>query len=100
MSKFSIKTSIVNGIPFPSFVKQATYDTLVNLPLNPTDVFLVTHIKSGTTWLQQIATLLKRSGEKTSLDRESKHILETCPWIEVIGKEAAMVRVSVIFNCF
>ncbi|XP_019854574.1 PREDICTED: sulfotransferase 1C4-like [Amphimedon queenslandica] len=89
MSKFSIKTSIVNGVPFPSFIEQTKYDALVDLPLYSSDVFLVTHIKSGTTWLQQIATLLKISGEKIGLDHESRHILEACPWLEVIGKEAA-----------
>ena len=87
----SINTSTVNGIPFPLFIDQAKYDGLVDFPLRSDDVFLTTHIKAGTTWLQQIAKLIKLNGEKNGSDYEGKHISETCPWFEVMGREAAMV---------
>ena len=91
MTLRQIKTNIVNGIPFPILVDQAKYDALIDFPLRSDDFFLATHAKSGTTWLQQISKLIKIKGEKTSADDEDKHIFETCPWFEVIGKEAAMV---------
>uniref|UniRef100_A0A1X7UFI3 Sulfotransferase domain-containing protein n=1 Tax=Amphimedon queenslandica TaxID=400682 RepID=A0A1X7UFI3_AMPQE len=86
----AVTTNIVNGIPFPVLVDQAKYDALRDFPLRSDDFFLVTHIKSGTTWLQQISKLVKIKGEKTFIKDEDKHIFETCPWFEVIGKEAAM----------
>ena len=91
----AVATNIVNGIPFPVLVDQAKYDALVDFPIRSDDFFLTTHIKSGTTWLQQISKLIKIKGEKSSTHDEDKHIFETCPWFEVIGKEAAMVSGSV-----
>ena len=91
MNLIRIKANIVNGIPFPTIVDQAKYDGLVDFPLRSDDVFLTTHPKAGTTWLQQIAKLVRQYGEKAALDYEGKHNYEICPYFEQIGREAAMV---------
>ena len=93
MNLIRIKANIINGIPFPTFVNQTKYDGLVDFPLRSDDVFLTTYPKSGTTWLQQIAKLVKQNGEKAALDYEGKHNYEICPFFEQIGREAVMVSV-------
>lgn len=83
----TINVSLVNNLPFPPFINQKKYDELVDFPLRQDDVFITTLPKSGSTWMQQIAKLIKHHGEVGS-----DHIYDSCPWFEMIGKDAAMVR--------
>lgn len=87
----TINTSTINNTPFPPFITQESYDKLVGgFTLRPDDVFLTTYGKSGTTWLQQIAKLIKQNGEVGS-----SHIYETCPWFEMSDLQDAIVSIVV-----
>ena len=97
MNLIRIKANIVNGIPFPIIVDQAKYDGMVDFPLRSDDVFLTTHPKAGTTWLQQIAKLVRQYGEKAALDYEGKHNYEICPYFEQIGREGRNGNVMVMY---
>jgi hypothetical protein len=64
--------------PYPPFVDQAAVDALLaGLELRPTDVFVASYPKSGTTWLQQICHLLARGGVQGE-----EAVVDTVPWIE------------------
>ena len=47
-----------------------------NLILRPSDVFVATYPKCGTTWMQQIVKLIVNNGVETGMDLD-----EFCPWM-------------------
>ena len=47
-----------------------------SLTLRPSDVFIATYPKCGTTWMQQIVKLIVNNGMETGMDVD-----EFCPWV-------------------
>ena len=59
------------GITAERVLKQR--DSLI---LRPSDVFVATYPKCGTTWMQQIVKLIVNNGVETGMDLD-----EFCPWV-------------------
>lgn len=76
------KHSVVDGLVVPAFMTQKRLDELRDFQLRPEDVFIVTYMKSGTTWLQQIAKLIRNEGKE-----DGKTILDATPWPEALNTE-------------
>ena len=53
-----------------------------SLTLRPSDVFIATYPKCGTTWMQQIVKLIVNNGVETGMD-----IDEFCPWAVLMTME-------------
>uniref|UniRef100_A0A1X7UYV1 Sulfotransferase domain-containing protein n=1 Tax=Amphimedon queenslandica TaxID=400682 RepID=A0A1X7UYV1_AMPQE len=58
---------------------------LVHFPVSTDDLFIATYLKSGTTWTQQIVSLIQTGGEDSS-----EHVFNNVPWFEMLGKDAVM----------
>lgn len=64
--------------PYPGFIDQRATDRLLcELRVRPSDVFVASYPKSGTTWLQQICHLLQRDGVQGE-----RAVVDTVPWVE------------------
>ncbi len=61
----------------PSCVTLESIAEMSRLSLEPTDVWVVTYPKSGTTWIQNIVKLLRNNGEKDGIVLD-----QSIPWIE------------------
>ena len=69
---------IVDGIVYPQFVTEEKVNTmLARFKTRNDDIFLVSYIKSGNTWLKQILLLLTHDGNQPNLTME-----EAIPWPE------------------
>ena len=67
-----------NGILVPDSVfNQDHLDQLASFRLDPSDMWISTFPKSGTTWTQQIVRLIRNKGESDGLK-----ITESVPWLE------------------
>ena len=77
--RFGMNLSVINGIPMNCCISQQKVDELVNFELYPSDLFLVTYPKSGTTWIQHIVKLILSNGVDNSIP-----LIHSCPWIEAI----------------
>ena len=67
-----------NGVLVPFFIKQDDVEKhAASISLDPSDVWIVTFPKSGTTWTQQIVKLIRNGGEG-----DDKKINESIPWLE------------------
>ena len=63
---------------YPDFITQAEVDALRGqLRVRPSDVFVSSYPKSGTTWLQQICHLLAHEGVQGE-----QAIVDSVPWVE------------------
>ena len=75
----------VDGIVYPQFVTEEKVNTmLTRFKTRNDDIFLVSYIKSGTTWLQQILLLLNHDGDQPNLTMKEAFLwpefcLPTCP---------------------
>ena len=69
--------SIVNGLAVPRMVTQERVDQLKTLKLYQDDVFIITPLGSGTTWMQQIVRLIRSKGEQ-----DGQIISDAIPWLE------------------
>ena len=71
--------SSVTHLPFrvPFFVTSEVLEELASFALDPSDVFIVTYPKAGTTWTQQIVKLLRSNGEKDGVELQ-----QSVPWAE------------------
>ena len=70
----------VHEILVPSFIfNQDHLDKLASFRLDPSDVWISTFPKSGTTWTQQIVRLIRNKGESDGL-----RITESVPWLESV----------------
>ena len=69
----------VNGVLVPYMIKQDDMDKYAAsiLSLEPSDVWIVTYPKAGTTWSQQIVKLIRNGGES-----DDKTIDVSVPWLE------------------
>jgi len=61
----------------PTFEEEKFNDLINNFETRDDDIFISTFVKAGTTWTQQIITLLVNKGEQGS-----KSYGEQCPWLE------------------
>ena len=78
---------IVNGFKFQKFFTGV--DSAVTYEARPDDVFICTFPKSGTTWTQQIVTLILNDGHLPA-DVSKDCIFAASPFLEMQGKEAAI----------
>jgi hypothetical protein len=69
-----------NGIPVPPFIDQKRMDELKDWAVLPDDVYIVTYPKSGTTWTQQIAKLIKNNGVDNGVE-----LATTIKWLAKDG---------------
>ena len=68
----------VNGVLVPYMIKQHDMDKYAaSISLEPSDVWIVTYPKAGTTWSQQIVKLIRNGGES-----DDKTIDVSVPWLE------------------
>ena len=86
MSTTALKLTYFNGIAFTPYLQPKWLEELVDFSPSQDDLFVVTYPKSGTTWAQQIVSLIQRKGEDST-----SHVFLTVPWLELIGKDALMV---------
>uniref|UniRef100_A0A6V1XC27 Sulfotransferase domain-containing protein n=1 Tax=Heterosigma akashiwo TaxID=2829 RepID=A0A6V1XC27_HETAK len=66
----------------PTFEEAKFNDLIENFVTRDDDVFICTYVKAGTTWTQQIITLLLNGG-----DQGDKSYGEQCPWLEAATSE-------------
>ena len=70
----------VHGFLVPSdYSSQEHLDKLTSFRLDPSDVWICTFPKSGTTWTQQIVRLIRNKGESDDLK-----VSKSVPWLESI----------------
>ena len=62
-----------------SFKQAAAYQGSSN------DIFIVTQMKCGTTWMQQVVFQILTRGQGTFNDHKYKHLSAISPWIEAIN---------------
>ena len=68
----------VNGVSVPFIIKQDDVDKhAASISPEPSDVWIVTYPKAGTTWSQQIVKLIRNGGES-----DDKKIDGSVPWLE------------------
>jgi len=71
---------LIRGIPQnPLFDRSQFEDIIDNFATRDTDTYVCTYVKAGTTWCQQIVTLLLNNGEQGA-----KSYGETVPWLEAL----------------
>jgi hypothetical protein len=83
-SEYETDYKVVNirGVPQNPSFNAEQYDNLIdNFDVRDEDVFIVTYVKAGTTWTQQIIHLLLRNGEPGGF------YSETIPWVEAVTSE-------------
>ena len=59
---FSMPMNVIDGIPFPPFVRHKRIEELKQWIPRPDDVYIVSYPKSGSTWLRHIVKLIKNNG--------------------------------------
>ena len=81
------KLNVVNGVPFPPYIRQEQMDALRDFPLRADDLFVVTYPKSGTTWMQQIVKLIRTNG----VENGELVSIQAVPWLEKVYSEGRKV---------
>ena len=74
-----VSESRIKGIVCPGFVfqEEELEKYAASLTLYPSDVWIITFPKAGTTWTQQIVKLIRNGGES-----DAKNVTESSPWLE------------------
>jgi hypothetical protein len=76
---------LIRGVPQnPLFDRQQFEDIIDHFRTRADDAFVCTYVKAGTTWCQQIVTLLLNGGEQGA-----KSYGETVPWLEALCAPSA-----------
>ncbi len=65
------------GLRVPFFVTPESIAEAASLPLDPSDVWIATYPKAGTTWTQNIVKLIRSKGEKDGVQ-----LMKSVPWAE------------------
>ncbi|MEA5536439.1 sulfotransferase domain-containing protein [Crocosphaera sp. XPORK-15E] len=73
-----------NGFRMPMGFPVEGFTSALNYQAQPSDIFIVTYPKCGTTWTQYIVWLIQHNGEPLSA---SKKIEDDIPHLEEVGKE-------------
>mmetsp|Transcript_22530 Transcript_22530/g.29484 ORF Transcript_22530/g.29484 Transcript_22530/m.29484 type:complete len:319 (+) Transcript_22530:78-1034(+) len=61
----------------PNFSEEKFNELIQNFQTRDDDVYICTYVKAGTTWTQQIITMLLNGG-----NQGGKTLYEQCPWLE------------------
>lgn len=78
--------SLIDGeYLFPESITQERVDQGRQFLVAPTDVFIVTYPKAGTTWTQKIVQLITARG---NLENDKRTISEAIPWFEMSAQDA------------
>ncbi len=78
------------GMNVPFFVTDVSISEMSSLSLEPTDVWVVTYPKAGTTWTQNIIKLLRNNGKKDGVQ-----LAQSVPWIEA-NSDKNIIRVDLV----
>ena len=71
---------LIRGVPQNPLFDRAQFEDIIdNFATRDTDTYVCTYVKAGTTWCQQIVTLLLNGGEQGA-----KSYGETVPWLEAL----------------
>ena len=74
---------VYQGVAVPAVVcNRETMDFACDYQASEEDVFVVTQMKCGTTWMQQMAYQVLCHGEGSFSDHHHVHLYNTSPWIE------------------
>ncbi len=65
------------GLNIPFLVTPESIAEAASLPVDPSDVWIATYPKSGTTWTQNIVKLIRNKGEKDGVQ-----LMHSVPWAE------------------
>ncbi|XP_068166098.1 sulfotransferase 2B1-like [Antennarius striatus] len=86
-------TEIFYGIMFPGLLHtQDSLQRAVTFPFQDTDIIIATYPKSGTTWMQQIVTLITSRGDPNSTQMNPNWV--RAPWLEHIYLDLALKAFS------
>lgn len=79
------RLALVRGVPQNPLFDVAAFERLITeFHARPSDVFICTYVKAGTTWTQQIVTNLLEGGAAT------KKYGEAVPWLEALVATAIL----------
>ncbi|XP_071491197.1 sulfotransferase 1A1-like [Diadema antillarum] len=70
------------GVVVPTHMAPRALAALENFEVRPDDTFVITYVKSGTTWMQQIMLLVLYEGDVAKL--EGDHILTMVPFLDTV----------------
>ncbi|CAM9901363.1 unnamed protein product [Phaeothamnion confervicola] len=86
IAHLTYKLSVINGVPHnPQFKEEVIRDLIANFETRDDDVFIVTYVKSGTTWTQQMLHLLLNDGVQGD-----KSYPESVPWLEAASTDTML----------
>ena len=71
--------TLYDGEIFPSFITADRIAQFATFQVRPSDVFIVTFPKAGTTWVQRIIHLIACRGDATT---DSRNVSEAIPWFD------------------
>ncbi|XP_033099686.1 sulfotransferase 1E1-like [Anneissia japonica] len=72
---------IWDEVIYPWFVHAETLDAMSDFQVRHDDVYVISYPKSGTTWTQEIVSLINSNGEPDSV--KDKHVEERVPHLEM-----------------
>ncbi|RWS26945.1 sulfotransferase 1C2-like protein, partial [Leptotrombidium deliense] len=80
------KYQIIDGFKFPPKIPTESIKSGLKYKPKDSDLFVVTYMKSGTTWTQQICTLIFNDGIEPKALSESG-LFNVSPFLEWLGSE-------------
>jgi hypothetical protein len=73
---------------FPAFITQERVDQARQFVSLPTDIFIVTYPKCGTTWTQRLLHLIRDHGDVT---KDPRTLADIIPWFEAVRAPSFVV---------
>ncbi|XP_071506168.1 sulfotransferase 1C2-like [Diadema antillarum] len=73
-----------DGVIIGKAVPKCSLEEMKDFEVRPDDVFIIVYPKSGTTWMQQIVTMVQAGGEVEAVSK--KHVLARMPFLEMTSK--------------